>query len=70
MEWGPDLCWNAQQALFAGAFRLLLPSCVCKQKAPQMAFAVISCFASWKLVISTICLHTKLAAFSEAAKQI
>lgn len=24
MEWGPDLCWNAQQALFAGASLLCL----------------------------------------------
>lgn len=59
--------WNAQQALFAAAFTLLLPRRVCKQKAPQTALAVISSFASWK---ATICLHTKLAAFSKAAKQI
>lgn len=51
----------------ACAFRLCR---VCKQKAPQTAFAVISCFASWMGVIGTMCLHTKLDALSKAAKQI
>lgn len=69
---GSSSLLKSQPALFVhfGALRQSLLYRICKQKAPQTALTVISCFASWMGVIGTMCLHTKLPALSKAAKQI